>query len=112
MRDVRRETHLGGTQPSTSSLALAEKLLARQSSPSNAAAAPNVRTIRAAIESLDEMDREIITLRHFEVLNHRETAEVLGISEAAAAKQRTFVPWTGYNMPWPTCPGDWRDCER
>jgi RNA polymerase sigma-70 factor (ECF subfamily) len=89
MRDVRRETPMAAeAMPPPSSDALAAELLARQDSPSEAAArAERVGQIRQAIESLDEMDREVITLRHFELLTHRETAEALGISEAAAAKR-------------------------
>jgi RNA polymerase sigma-70 factor (ECF subfamily) len=88
MRDVRRETPLQDTSPSASSVVLAEELLARQSSPSDAAGrAEQCDQVRRALEGLDDRDREIITLRHFELLNHRETAAVLGISEAAAAKR-------------------------
>jgi RNA polymerase sigma-70 factor (ECF subfamily) len=89
MRDVRREVPLHpGTMPPPSSTALAGELAARQSSPSQTLArAERIERIRQAISTLDLADREILTLRHFEMLNHRETAQVLGISEAAAAKR-------------------------
>jgi RNA polymerase sigma-70 factor (ECF subfamily) len=87
-RDVRREVSLHGAVVPPSSDALARDLLARQNSPSeDVARAERIERLRQALASLDEMDREVVTLRHFEMLNHRETAEVLGISEAAAAKR-------------------------
>jgi RNA polymerase sigma-70 factor (ECF subfamily) len=36
---------------------------------------------------MDPLDREVVSLRHFEYLTRNETAQVLGISEAAAAKR-------------------------
>ena len=39
---------------------------------------------QAAVEMLDETDREVILLRHFEYLSNQETAETLELSEAAA----------------------------
>ena len=36
---------------------------------------------------MDAIDREILTLRHFEELNNSETAEVLGISKKAASSR-------------------------
>jgi RNA polymerase sigma-70 factor (ECF subfamily) len=43
--------------------------------------------LRAALGSLEQHDREIILWRHFEQLSIRETAELLNISAAAAAKK-------------------------
>jgi RNA polymerase sigma-70 factor (ECF subfamily) len=42
------------------------------------------RRFAAAVESLDEMDRQIVLLRHFEHLSTAEAAEVLGLSKPAA----------------------------
>jgi RNA polymerase sigma-70 factor (ECF subfamily) len=36
---------------------------------------------------MDPIDREILTLRHFEELNNTETAQVLGISKTAASNR-------------------------
>src|SRR5262245_7766252 len=36
---------------------------------------------------LEPMDREILSLRHFQHLNRAESAQVLGIAEEAAAKR-------------------------
>jgi RNA polymerase sigma-70 factor (ECF subfamily) len=38
----------------------------------------------AAIEKLEEVDREVILMRHFEQLSNQESAQALGLSEAAA----------------------------
>jgi RNA polymerase sigma-70 factor (ECF subfamily) len=39
---------------------------------------------QAAVEMLDETDREVILMRHFEYLSNQETASALALSEAAA----------------------------
>ena len=43
------------------------------------------RELEAAVASMKDMDREIITLRHFEQLDNKEISEVLGITEKAAS---------------------------
>jgi RNA polymerase sigma-70 factor, ECF subfamily len=42
------------------------------------------RRFQEAIGELDEVDREVILLRHFEQLSNGETAKALGLSEPAA----------------------------
>ncbi len=42
------------------------------------------RRFRAALDVLDDADREILLLRHFEQLSNNEAALALGLSEAAA----------------------------
>ena len=42
------------------------------------------RRFRAALDGLDDADREILLLRHFEQLSNNEAALALGLSEAAA----------------------------
>ncbi len=39
---------------------------------------------QAAIETLDEVDREVVLMRHFEQLSNQETAQALNLSEPAA----------------------------
>jgi RNA polymerase sigma-70 factor (ECF subfamily) len=41
--------------------------------------------LQEALNALDPLDREILSLRHFEDLTHAEAARVLDIGEAAAA---------------------------
>ena len=43
--------------------------------------------LQAALNGMDEMDREIIALRHFEELSNVEAAQVLGLEPSAASKR-------------------------
>jgi RNA polymerase sigma-70 factor (ECF subfamily) len=89
MRDARREVSLyRGALPEASSAALAAQLLGKQTSPSEAAVrAERMLRLQEAINRLDPLDREVLSLRHFEQLSRAETAQVLGIAESAAAKR-------------------------
>ncbi|MCI0456518.1 MAG: sigma-70 family RNA polymerase sigma factor [Gemmataceae bacterium] len=89
MRDASREISLHhGSLPPTSSAALAAQLLGRECRPSEAALRVE-RSLRLqeALNSLDPLDREVLALRHFEELSNAETAQVLGLQEAAASKR-------------------------
>jgi RNA polymerase sigma-70 factor, ECF subfamily len=89
MRDAGREVSLyRGAVPMASSAALAAQLLGRHTSPSQAAVrAERALRLQEALNALDPMDREVLALRHFEELDRAEAAQVLSISEAAAAKR-------------------------
>jgi RNA polymerase sigma-70 factor (ECF subfamily) len=89
MRDAGREVSLHrDALPAVSSAALADQLLGRLTTPSQAAVrAERVIRLQEALNALDAVDREVLALRHFEQLTAAETARVLGISEAAAAKR-------------------------
>lgn len=89
IRDVRRQISLyHGAMPQATSAALAAQLLGKGTSPSE-------RVIRAerkillqeALNRMDSMDREIISLRHFEHLSSAEAGRALGILESAAKKR-------------------------
>ena len=43
------------------------------------------RRLQTAVASLDDDDREIILMRHYEQLSNQEVAELLGLTEAAAS---------------------------
>jgi RNA polymerase sigma-70 factor (ECF subfamily) len=88
-RDAGREVSLyRGAVPMASSAALAARLLGRHTSPSEAAVrAERALRVQEALNALDPIDREVLALRHFEELDRSEAAQVLGISEAAAAKR-------------------------
>jgi RNA polymerase sigma-70 factor (ECF subfamily) len=89
MRDANREVSLyRGSLPETSSAALAAQLLGHDTRPSEAAirAERKIR-LQEALNSMDPLDREVLALRHFEQLTTVETAQVLGIKEAAAGKR-------------------------
>jgi RNA polymerase sigma-70 factor (ECF subfamily) len=76
IRDPGHEISLyQGALPAANSAALAAQLLGRHTSPTQ------------AVHALDPMDREIVSLRHFEELKAAEAARVLGIEESAAAKR-------------------------
>jgi RNA polymerase sigma-70 factor, ECF subfamily len=77
-----------GPMPAASSAALAAHLLGRETSPTQAAVrAERLLRIQEALNALEPLDREILSLRHFEELTHAEAARVLEIGEAAAAKR-------------------------
>jgi RNA polymerase sigma-70 factor (ECF subfamily) len=68
-----------------SSVDLAAELRDRGTTPAAAALrAELARRFQAAIERLEEDDREIVLLRHFEHLSNSEAARALGLSEPAA----------------------------
>ncbi len=76
----------GGWASSSTSFSLSHHLLGHLTSPSQAALRDELSaTLRTALESMNEIDREVLALRHFEQLTNRETAQILGISEQAAS---------------------------
>ncbi|MFC1596543.1 sigma-70 family RNA polymerase sigma factor, partial [Planctomycetota bacterium] len=88
-RDAAREIslHRGG-YPTASSASLAAQLLGRLTTPSLAAVKAEMRIqLQEALNSMDPIDREVLTLRHFEQLSNEETAQVLEIQESAASKR-------------------------
>lgn len=88
-RDAGREVSLDRPGlPQATSAALAARLLGRATSPSVAAVRAEMKTrLRDALDTMDPIDREVLTLRHFEQLTTAETAQELGISEEAAKKR-------------------------
>jgi RNA polymerase sigma-70 factor (ECF subfamily) len=89
MRDAGREVSLyRGALPAASSAALAAQLLGKHTSPTQAAVrAERLLRLQEALNTLDPVDREVLSLRHFEELTAAESAQVLGIEESAAAKR-------------------------
>jgi RNA polymerase sigma-70 factor, ECF subfamily len=89
IRDAGREISLNRRAcPPASSLNLAAQILGRFSTPSQAALRAERRHIVCeALEAMESLDREVLSLRHFEQLSNSETAVVLGISEAAASNR-------------------------
>jgi RNA polymerase sigma-70 factor (ECF subfamily) len=89
LRDAGLEVSLySGALPAASSAALAANLLGQQTSPTQAAVrAERLLRVQEALSALDPIDREIISLRHFEQLSRSEAAAALGIEESAAAKR-------------------------
>jgi RNA polymerase sigma-70 factor (ECF subfamily) len=88
-RDAGREVSLyRGALPEASSAALAAQLLGKLTSPSQAAIKAELKIrLQEALNSMEALDREVLTLRHFEHLTNAETALVLGIKETAACNR-------------------------
>jgi RNA polymerase sigma-70 factor (ECF subfamily) len=88
-RDAAREVSIyRGALPAASSAALAAQLLGKHTSPTEAAVrAERLLRLQEALNTLDPIDREVLSLRHFEHLTRAESAQVLGIGEGAAAKR-------------------------
>jgi len=86
-RDAKRERSVSGAWSSTStSFSLSHHLLGHLTSPSQAAVRAELADqLHLALESMSELDREVLALRHFEELSNVETAKVLDISEQAAS---------------------------
>jgi RNA polymerase sigma-70 factor (ECF subfamily) len=89
MRTANREVSLyREALPIASSAALAAQLLGKFTSPTQAAVrAERLLRVQDALNSLEPIDREILSLRHFEELTRQEAAQALGIEEATAAKR-------------------------
>ena len=69
-----------------STLELAAQLCDQELTPAAAATWHELeRRFQQAVEELEDQDREIVLMRHFEELSNQEVAEVLGLSAAAAS---------------------------
>lgn len=67
---------------------LAGQFLGHMTSPSQAAIRQELQDqLRAALEEMEPLDREVLALRHFEELSNSEVAQVLQISKEAASKR-------------------------
>ena len=77
-----------GALPQATSVSLAAMLLGRLTSPTRAAQRAELQLrLQDALNAMEPIDREILTLRHFEELNNNETAQVLGIGKTAASNR-------------------------
>jgi len=84
-RDVALNPHKAGD---ATSAALLDQLSGHATGPGTAAARSEVKVrLRAVLDSMDAIDREVLALRHFEQLTNAEAAAVLQIGERAAAKR-------------------------
>jgi RNA polymerase sigma-70 factor (ECF subfamily) len=85
-RSMDREQPLAVASPDQSSINLAAQLRDQQLTPAAAAAwAELQRRFETACAQLDDQDREIVLMRHFEHLANSEAAESLGLSAQAAS---------------------------
>jgi RNA polymerase sigma-70 factor (ECF subfamily) len=83
-RDADREQ----SWPGSTADGLAAHLMDRATGPDERAAKQELFTyLRDALAGMDDADREVLTLRHFEQLSNLEAAAVLGIEPSAASKR-------------------------
>jgi RNA polymerase sigma-70 factor (ECF subfamily) len=76
------------TLPDRSSLAVAQNLLAPNSSPSRRAdREEQARRVQEALARMAEADREVLLMRHYEDLSYEDIGCILGIEPAAARKR-------------------------
>src|SRR5262245_18865705 len=89
MRDAALEVSLyRGDCPRASSASLAELLLGRLTTASRAAIRAETQLrVQEALNAMDPIDREVLVLRHFEMLSNEETAQVLGLKPSAASNR-------------------------
>ena len=89
MRDAGLEVSLyRGDCPRASSASLAELLLGRLTTASRAAIRAETQLrVQEALNAMDAIDREVLVLRHFEMLSNEETAQVLGLKPSAASNR-------------------------
>lgn len=70
------------------SVSLAARLVGHLTSPSQAVIREErMAKLREALDEMDEIDREVLALRHFEQLSNNEVAQVLGLQKAAASNR-------------------------
>jgi len=87
-RDAAREEKLNKGGRHTSSDSLAAHLVGHLTSPSQAAMkAEMTMRLEEALDGMDEIDREVLILRHFEELSNNEVAEILELQKAAASNR-------------------------
>ncbi|OYP30418.1 sigma-70 family RNA polymerase sigma factor [Rhodopirellula sp. MGV] len=88
-RSLRTEVSLSqSAYSSRTSHAWALQIVETQLSPSQVVMHDEmVARVERALDSMDQMDREVLVLRHFEELKNNEVAEVLDLSAAAASNR-------------------------
>jgi RNA polymerase sigma-70 factor (ECF subfamily) len=87
-RNVNAEVRRLPAGAGMTSVSLAARLVGGLTSPSQAVLREErLIQVREALEEMDEIDREVLALRHFEQLTNNEVAEVLGLQKAAASNR-------------------------
>ena len=88
-RDVNREIRFSTTGTSDgTSLSIAQFLIDQLTSPSQVVAnAEEMQWLQNALNSMNEVDREVLALRHFEQIGNAQVAEILGLTPTAASNR-------------------------
>jgi RNA polymerase sigma-70 factor (ECF subfamily) len=85
-RSLDREQSLRPALADDSSLDLAAQLFDQELTPASAAIRHELqRRLESAVAAMDDDDREMILMRHFEQLSNQEVATILDLTEAAAS---------------------------
>lgn len=88
-RDAACEVSLQGRlYPAVSSVSLAACLATQFESPSQVLMRKELsESVEQALEKMEPIDREVLTMRHFEELDNDDVAAALGLSKAAASNR-------------------------
>ncbi len=88
-RDAEREISINANPiPCASTLCLASRLVGQFTAVSEVAMrAERQRELAEVLNAMDEEDREVLALKHFEEMSNLEISQVLGISESGARKR-------------------------
>ena len=87
MRTTQHEVSIDGNL-NLSAEGLAQQFAAHHTSPSQAAMREEtLRELHDALATMEPIDREILTLRHFEELNNSDVARILGLQKSAASNR-------------------------
>ena len=85
-RSIDKEQSIRPALADQSSMDLAAQFIDQELTPASAAIRQELqRRLEGAVAEMDEDDREMILMRHFEQLSNQEVAAELGLSEAAAS---------------------------
>ncbi len=88
MRSPKREVRYSAGQHSRAHFSIARQLIGAVTSPSQQAIREEqVNLLRQSLDGMDETDREVLALRHFEHLTNTEVAETLELSTTAASNR-------------------------
>lgn len=88
-RDVNREIHFASAGASDgTSVSIAQFLIGQLTSPSQVVVkAEEMQWLQEGLNSMNEVDREVLALRHFEQLGNNQVAEILGLTPTAASNR-------------------------
>lgn len=87
-RDAAQEINIYAGSPQATSEYMAAQLIGHLTSPSQVAVREEVREmLQVALNQMDPIDREILTLRHFEDLSNNEVAQLLNLKKSAASNR-------------------------
>lgn len=86
-RSIRNEVSLNSS-PTASSINMVNELASLESIPVDDAVRNELLgRVRKELDGMDDIDREVLALRHFEQLSVSETARILGLSKAGAGSR-------------------------